>query len=227
MKSIGINHPSFNEFSDREVVDAVLAGNKQLFELLMRRYNQHFYRLARGIVNNGAEAEDVLQEAYIKAYANLRQCKTAKVKSWLGKIVINEALMRLRQEKRFRSLDEVADIEPLLMALNENNNHKSLQADPEYIAVSHELLWLIEAAVARLPVEYRIVYVLRALEQFSTDETAEYLGIKSATVKTRYHRAKALLQDKFNRYTEEAIADIFQFGGEHCDRIVSSVLERI
>jgi RNA polymerase sigma-70 factor, ECF subfamily len=200
---------SADVLNDRTVIDRVLQGDKRLFELLMRRYNCRMFRLVRSIVKDSAEAEDVIQESYLLAYLNLSGFKgDGSAGGWLARIAINEALGRLRRRR---------DCPPPRMA---DMDGGFTVYGPEQSARSDEALWLIESAIDALPREYRTVFVLRAVEQLSIDETAEYLNIKPATVKTRLHRAKAILQRRLGRKLEELVVEAFPFGGRQCDRVV-------
>lgn len=195
--------------NDRAVIDRVLKGDTHLFELLMRRYNRRMFRLVRSIIKDSAEAEDALQESYLLAYLNLQSFKGCdSAAGWLARIAINEALGRLRR----RHND--------LPAWESDPEGGFTMYGPEHFARSHQALWLIESAIDTLPQDYRIVFVLRAVEQMSIDETAEYLNIKPATVKTRLHRAKVILRNRLRRKLEELVVEAFPFGGRQCNRIV-------
>jgi RNA polymerase sigma-70 factor, ECF subfamily len=202
-------HESADVLNDRTVIDRVLQGDTRLFELLMRRYNCRMFRLVRSIIRDSAEAEDVIQESYLMAYLNLRSFKgDGNAGGWLARIAVNEALGRLRRRR---------DYPPLRM---DDMDGGFTAYGPEQSARSDEALWLIESAIDALPRDYRMVFVLRAVEQLSIDETAQYLNIKPATVKTRLHRAKAILQRRLGRKHEELVVDAFSFGGRQCDRVV-------
>lgn len=195
--------------NDRAVIERVLKGDTRLFELLMRRYNRRMFRLVRSIIKDSAEAEDALQESYLLAYLNLRSFKGGdSAAGWLARIAINEALGRLRR-RRGDLAERAADPESGFTAYG-----------PEQVARSHQALWLIESAIDALPRDYRMVFMLRAVEQLSIDETAEHLNIKPATVKTRLHRAKTILQHRLGRKFEEFAVDAFPFGGGQCNRVV-------
>lgn len=218
VRPLQVTDRSVTTLSDREVVDNILNGNKPLFELLMRRYNRRMFRLARSILKDSAEAEDVLQEGYILAYTNLQAFKgDASAGGWLARIIVNEALGMLRRRHNIYSLDSEAELEKI----------NSTMKGPEQFANSHETLWMIESAIDRLPKCYRMVFVLRAVEQLSVNETAEYLDIQPATVKSRFHRARSILQHRLINQVGELIPDVFSFGGRHCDRIVETVYRRL
>jgi RNA polymerase sigma-70 factor, ECF subfamily len=200
--------------SDRKIIDRILVGDKHHFELLVRRYNRRMFRLVRSIIKDATEAEDVIQETYILAYLNLRSFKgNDSAASWLARIAINEALSRLRCKRNHR-IKQAADPEEGFTAYG-----------PEQFVRTYQTLWLIESAIDDLPCDYRMVFILRAVEQLSVDETAEYLKIKPATVKTRLHRAKAILQRRMGRKLDELLVDAFPFGGLQCDRVVARLRE--
>ncbi|MFO1349713.1 MAG: RNA polymerase sigma factor [Gammaproteobacteria bacterium] len=210
---------------DHGLVAHALTGRHSAFEQLMRRYNQRLFRLARGIVKDDAEAEEVLQEGYLQAYLHLASYQgSGSLGGWLSKIVINEALGRLRRRRarpEYESLDDVAD-ECVVLPFGQPT-----PAGPEESAISAELRWLIEAEIDRLPDAFRSVFVLCEVEQLSVRETAELLGLPEATVKTRNHRAKERLRLALNQRIETALGDTFRFLGARCDRITARVMERL
>jgi RNA polymerase sigma-70 factor (ECF subfamily) len=210
------------ELSDGAVVDRVLSGETALFELLMRRHNQRLYRAARAILRDDAEAEDVMQQAYVNAYRHLRQFDgRAAFSTWLMRIAVNEAVARARRRGRYAPLDS-DDRSRIEVAVPTGSN-----LDPERLASSREIGALIEAAVDRLPDGQREVFVLRQIEEMSTAEVAESLGINEAVVKTRLFRARAALRRDLTARLEVATAGAFNFLGARCDRIVAAVLARI
>ena len=204
--------------SDLEVVHRVLEGEVALFELVMRRYNRLLFRLARGVVRDDDEARDVVQDAYLRAYRKLDQFRGPHgFKSWLAQIALNEARGRLR-----KPLLLVDDDEDALVDL------RALQSDePEFDAMSCESQRIIENAIDGLPDDFRVVFLLRGVEQLSIAESAELLGIKEATIKTRFHRARALLRQALDRQLGELAPNIFGFDGTRCDAIVAAVLTKL
>lgn len=219
VRALRVTDRSVVTLTDREVVDYILNGDKHLFELLMRRYNRRMFRLARSILRDSMEAEDALQEGYVLAYTNLRSFKgDTSAAGWLARIVINEALGRLRRRHHIiHSLDSETNPEELNAGLE----------NPEQLVNGRETLWMIESAIDRLPKCYRTVFVLRAVEQLSVNETAEYLDIPPATVKSRFHRARSILQNRLFKQVDELTQDVFTFGGSRCDRIVEEVYRRL
>jgi RNA polymerase sigma-70 factor (ECF subfamily) len=209
------------ELSDDAIVHQVLAGSTALFELLMRRYNERIYRTARAIVRDDREAEDVMQQAYVNAFSNLRQFKgQAQFSTWLTRIAVNEALARLRRRDRYTPLDDNQPERETLMA-------KNPAPDPERQAFGAELRELLESAIDRLPDGSREVFVLREVEDLSTAETAASLGVSEDVVKTRLSRARAALRRDLFERTGAVASDAFRFLRPRCDRVVEQVLARL
>ena len=196
------------------------------FEALMRRHNQVLFRTARAILRDDAEAEDAVQEAYVQAYRSLGDFRAeAQLSTWLARIVVNEALMRLRKRKRR------ADIVPMQSGATavelEQIPDSDMGKGPETSAARSEMRRLLEAQIDALPDTYRTVFVLRAVEELSVEETAAILDIPAATVRTRFFRARSLLRESLAQKIDVACEDAFSFAGERCDRIVARVLQRI
>jgi RNA polymerase sigma-70 factor (ECF subfamily) len=207
--------------TDEEVVARVLEGQTALFEILMRRHNERLYRAARAIVRDDDEAEDVMQQAYVNAYAHLRQFDgRAAFATWLTRIAVNEAIARTRKRGRYESLDETDVI--AFRRLEE-----VATPNPESETFSRELRAILENAVDTLPEGYRLVFMLRQVEGLSTAETAACLDLSEDVVKTRLSRARsALRQELFDRVGLSA-AGAFVFQRPRCNRVVASVFARI
>lgn len=209
--------------ADEEVVAQVRTGNTALFEILMRRHNQRVYRVARAILGNDTEAEDVMQEAYVRAFTHLDQFENrAKFSTWLTKIAVHEALARVRKSKRSESLDSEADSE-----MEARREPMSNTRSPEEQMFGAQMKALLENAIDSLPDTYRAVFVLRELEEMSTAETAEALAVSEEVVKTRLHRARAMLQSTLYSRVGASTPDAFDFHLSRCDRVVNAVLARI
>ena len=207
--------------SDEQIVAQVVGGHTALFEVLMRRHNERIYRAARAIVRDDREAEDVMQQAYVNAYAHLRQFDhRAKFSTWLTRIAINEALARVRRQARYESFDEEATGAGETIMTRQ-------QVDPEHQAIARELGALLEKAVDALPEGNREVFMLREIEGLSTAETAECLGVSEEVVKTRLSRARAALRADLFQRAGLAAANAFRFERPRCDRVVAAVMERI
>ena len=208
--------------TDEEVVTRVRAGETALYEVLMRRYNQRLYRVARAILRNDGEAEDVMQDAYVRAYEHLDQfAARAPFSTWLTRIAVNEALARLRQRSRIEPMDD-----------NEHDGDHSMTMtstplDPEQSASGSQLRDLLEEAVLGLPENYRTVIMLRDIEELSTAETAQALDLTEDNVKVRLHRGHGLMRnwlvERVGSHTKEA----FPFMGVRCDRVVEAVFARL
>jgi len=215
------------DLSDTEIARRIAAGDRNAFELLMRRYNQTLYRTARSILRDDAEAEDAVQEAYILAYRAIGAFRgEAKLSTWLIRIVVNEAIARSRKRSRRAQIIELSGAQEPDADLSEENMDEAAPEQPEHAAVRAQTRRLLEAKIDALPEVFRTVFVLRALEELTVEETAASLGIPVATVRTRYFRAKGLLREALAREIDFAYGDAFAFAGARCDRIVAGVLAR-
>ena len=206
------------------LLDALKRGDAHAFETVMRRYNQRLFRIARSILKDEGEAEEAVQDAYMRAFTHLDQCAdAARLGGWLARIAANEALMRLRKHGRVRlfadgaAAEDGAAVVPLWTATS----------NPEELFAVAELKRLVERAIDDLPDGFRAVFVMRAVEQMSVQETAACLGIPPDTVKTRLHRARALLQKALSDHLDRLVPTAFGFAGERCDCIVAGVLARL
>jgi len=218
--------PKASEAStDSELVDAIRGGDLRALEVLMRRHNRTLYRTARAILRDDAEAEDAVQEAYLRAYRALDSFRgESKLSTWLVRIAANEALMRRRRKVRSA---EVIAVDAAVVPDELVSDTMPHPADPERDTLRAEMRKILEARIDALPESYRAVFVLRALEELSVEETAAALEIPEATVRTRFFRARALLREALAREIDRSFEDAFAFAGARCDRIVARVLERI
>jgi RNA polymerase sigma-70 factor (ECF subfamily) len=206
--------------SDEEVVARVLAGETAMFEIVMRRHNQRLYRVARAILRDDGEAEDVMQDAYVRAYEHLNQfAGRAKFSTWLTRIAVHEALARQRRRDRYEELSE-REGDPM-------DRFASVTPNPEQLTSNSELRKLLENAVEKLPDAYRVVFMLRDVEEMSTTETAYALEITEENVKVRLHRARALLRKGLYAQAGKESREAFNFHAVRCDRVVKNVFERI
>ncbi len=211
-----------NEVSDEEIVERVRCGELAAYEILMRRYNQRLFRVAVSILRDDAEAEDVMQETYFRAFRSLSQfAGLAKFSTWLTKIAVHEALSRLRRRQRME-IEPVTDKNSLTM-----DNVTTGTPDPERQAHGSELRDVLEAAITALPDLYRSVFVLRAVEGLSAAETAACLDIGEEAVKTRLHRARQMLRKDLRHRANILTAETFPFHLSRCDRVVAAVFQRI
>jgi RNA polymerase sigma-70 factor, ECF subfamily len=201
--------------ADENIVNHVLAGETALYEILMRRYNQRLCRVARSILRNDVEAEDVMQEAYVRAYQHLDQfAGEAKFSTWLTKIAVYEALARVRRGARY------SDVQVM-------DNMTADTPDPERQAYDRELRIVLEGAIDSLPEPYRLVFILRSVEGLSVAETAGCLEIGVEAVKTRLHRVRSLLRKDLQHRAGLVTAQAFPFHLSRCDRVVEAVFRRI
>jgi RNA polymerase sigma-70 factor (ECF subfamily) len=213
---------------DEELVAATRRGEGAAFAAIMQRHNRRLYRAARGILRNDAEAEDVVQEAYVKAYAALGDFRgAAGLATWLTRIVINEALGRLRRQRDTEELDVLdrgggADVAHIIAMPG-----VTVAPDPEQALARAEIRRVLERAVDQLPDQFRLVFVLRDVEEMSIEETAAQLGVLAATVKTRLHRARRLLRQALDERLASALTDAFPFDGARCAGVTAKVLDRL
>jgi RNA polymerase sigma-70 factor (ECF subfamily) len=206
--------------SDDEIVRRVCAGETSLFEILMRRYNQRLYRVARSILGNEVEAEDVMQEAYVRAFEHLDQfAGRALFSTWLTKIVVHEATAHRRRSLRFQSLGSRtgASLSP----------SRTRFVGAELRLFEGELRALLDHAVDALPPDYRAVFVLREVEEMDTAETADALGVSQEVVRARLLRARATLRKDLYRRAGVTTADVFHLHLTRCNRVVQAVIPRI
>jgi len=209
--------------SDEEVVTRVLAGETGMFEIIMRRHNQRLYRVARAILRNDGEAEDVMQDAYVRAYEHLDQfAAKAKFSTWLTRIAVHEALSRQRRGNRYQELEPMSERERDPM-----DRFASLAPDPEQQASNSEVRRLLEEAVEKLPDAYRTIFILLDIEDMSTTDAADVLEITEDNVKVRLHRARALLRKSLYARAGMERKEAFNFHAVRCDRVVKNVFERI
>jgi RNA polymerase sigma-70 factor, ECF subfamily len=217
---------------DAALARAVEAGDRRAFEHLMRRHNRALYRTARAILKDDGEAEDAVQEAYLQAYRSIAKFRgDARLSTWLVRIVANEAFGRLRKRARRAAIVplRVDEDETARETAHEVRTESEAPAmdRPDNAAFRSEMRHLIESRIDALPDVYRAVFVLRAVEELSVEETATSLGIAESTVRTRFFRARSLLREALAQDVDRAYVDAFGFAGERCDRIVTHVLARL
>lgn len=211
-----------SRLDDEEIVRRILAGEAELFEILMRRHNRLLFRTGRSILGNDAEAEDVMQEAYVRAYTHLRSFEgRAAFSTWLTQIAAHEALARKKRRGR------VVVMEPESLPERGSAFQSAKRRSPEQLSMDSELRHYLENAIDRLPMHYRTVFTLREVQGLSTSETAAILDMREQTVKTRLRRARAMLRDDLSSRIGMNAEKAFDFLGERCDRIVAEVLARI
>ncbi len=201
--------------SDREIITEVLNNDPQAFELLLRRYNARVYRVARSIVRDDAEAEDIAQESWVRAYANLaRYSGGASFSTWISKIAAHEAFLRLRRRAR-------------VSALPSSPQARGPAGDPEKRAFNNELRRAIEKALDDLTPQYRSVFILRCIDCLSVSETADVLGLSPDVVKARLYRARGMLQRSIGSQIGQLPPDLHRFPAPRCDRLAAAVHRRL
>jgi RNA polymerase sigma-70 factor (ECF subfamily) len=212
------------ELSDHALVDRARRGaDGGAFESLMRRYNRRLFRVARSIMREDAGAQDAVQEAYIRAFTHLDGYEpTGSFGAWLTRICVNEALMLRRRQRPEVSMDDIDESALHALQLPDND-----EPAPLSLADSGRLRRVLEQAVDALPEVFRIVFVMRAIEQLSVNETAASLGINESTVKTRLHRANRRLRADLSRRLRLEQLHLFEFLGDRCDQVVAYVLARL
>jgi RNA polymerase sigma-70 factor (ECF subfamily) len=216
------------DLPDDQLVQRITSGDQGAFEQLMRRYNRPLYRTARSILKDDAEAEDVLQEAYLLAYRGLVNFRgESSLSTWLTRIVVNEAIARSRKTARRAEIIQLDGELPWDSNAAEAQMHEAAIEPPEQAALRAEARRLIEKKIDGLPDAFRTVFMLRALEEMTVEETAACLNIPEATVRTRYFRAKGLLREALSREIDFALEEAFSFDGARCDRIVAGALARL
>ncbi|TIT72484.1 MAG: RNA polymerase sigma factor, partial [Mesorhizobium sp.] len=212
------------EACDMALVRRALAREAGAFRAIIKTHNQRLYRIARGVVRNDAEAEDVVQEAYMRAFASLDAFRgDASLATWLSRIVINEALGRLRKKKRMAAMPENPEAEIIRFPLNPSDLNPG--DDPERTMAQRQILALVERATDSLPDVYRTVFVARVIEGLSIEETADLLDVRPQTVKTRLHRARALVRKALDDEIGPVLLDAFPFAGRRCERLTQAVMK--
>jgi RNA polymerase sigma-70 factor (ECF subfamily) len=211
---------------DGDLVRRALARDSSAFRIIMQTYNRRLYRIARSILRDDAEAEDAVQESYVRAFTHLQNFRgESSLATWLSRITINEALGRLRARRVTVDLAAVeiqgtaAEIIPFPLT--------SKSDDPERTMAQRELLQLVEKATDNLPEIYRTVFITRVIEGMSVEETADILNLRPETVKTRLHRARRLVYEQLNKQIGPVLMDAFPFAGRRCERMTAVVMKRL
>jgi RNA polymerase sigma-70 factor (ECF subfamily) len=211
---------------DAELVERALLRDEAAFRSIMQSNNRRLYRIARGILRNDSEAEDVVQETYLRAFTHLESFRGgSSLATWLARIAMNEALGRLRRQRPSVDLDTLAP--GVLEAQIIPFPLSAPSEDPEKSMAQREIQQVVEHAIDELPDAFRIVFITRVIEGMNLEETAEILGLKPETVKTRLHRARAMLRDNVERKIGPVVMEAFPFAGKRCSRLTEAVLNRL
>jgi len=215
----------YARLSEADVVARARAGDREAFRTIMQRCNQRLFRVARAVVRDDAEAEDVLQEAYARAFAAFAGFRgDAGVATWLTRIVLNEAHSRLRRRRPTVGLETVeAQVGAEVLAFPGRGSIE----DPEADAARAQIRRILERAVDELAEPFRLVFILREVEELSVEETASHLGLNPETVKTRLHRARRRLREALDAQLGEVLIGAYPFLGARCARITEAVLQRL
>lgn len=209
---------------EQALIDLARAGRPEAFAAIMGRCNQRLFRVARAVLRDDNEAEDVLQETYLRAFAKLDGFRgQSSLLTWLTQIVLNEARGRLRRRRGATSIEDIGGEGAAILAFPAPAG----ASDPEAAAARSETRRLLERAVDDLPDAFRLVFFMREIEECSVEETAIQMGIKPETVKTRLHRARRMLRESLRVQLESTLSGAFPFLGARCERIQRRVMERL
>jgi RNA polymerase sigma-70 factor (ECF subfamily) len=211
---------------EAELIGRARARDEVALRAIMQANNRRLYRLARGILRNDAEAEDVVQETYVRAFTHLDGFRgESGLSTWLSRIAINEALGRVRSQRPHVDLSALP--EETIAAQIIQFPHSSVAGDPEKSMAQREIQRVVEHAIDELPDDFRMVFIARVMEGLSIEETAELLSVKPETVKTRLHRARAMLRENVEKKIGPVVMDAFPFAGWRCERLTEAVLKRL
>lgn len=211
---------------DLGIARRIAAGDRAAFALLMRRHNRRLYRMARATLRNDADAEDALQDAYLHAYRSMNQFRgDSQLFTWLSRLVLNECFGHLRRTARRQNVIPMVEspdfIEPADAMVTRDHNA------PDQALARSQVRALLESKLDELPELFRVVFVLRSIEEMSVEETAQCLSIPEATVRSRHFRARSMLRESLAQALDLAERDVFEFGGTRCDRVVANVLSKL
>lgn len=207
---------------ERSLIERIAGGDRAAFEHLMRRHNRRLYRLARATLRDDKEAEDALQDVYLQVWRSISQFRgEASLATWLSRLVINACIGRLRRDSRRHNVVNIVNA----TSAPEMEQVPAAEGElPDRSLARVQLRQLLERKLDELPESFRVVFVLRSVEDMSVEEAAQALDIPEATVRSRHFRAKSLLREALAQEIDLAERDVFDFGGEHCDRIVAAVM---
>ncbi|WP_097045613.1 RNA polymerase sigma factor [Flagellimonas pacifica] len=221
METIKINDLNNQKLSESEIIKRILSGEKELYEILLRRNNQKLFRVIRSYIKDGSEIEDIMQNTYLKAFEKLYQFKhSSSYGTWLIRIGINEVLARLKEKEKVVNLyQRPSEVKQnSILEIPDKN-----QLNPEKRIIRNEAKQFLENAIDSLSLKYRTVYMLREIEEMSINEISECLDVSKSNVKVRLHRAKNMLKERLYELTANK-EDVFGFGFSRCDNITDSVM---
>lgn len=214
---------NYHRISEQDIIDRIKSGEKELYEILLRRNNQKLYRVIKSYISNTQEIEDIMQDTYLRAYERLYQFKnTSKFSTWLIRIGINVTLARLNEKNKVYSINKYPNhtqINSILEIPDEN------QLNPESEIIGEEIKKLLEHAVDSLEPKYRVVYIMKEIEGMSINDISECLDLSNVNVKVRLHRARVMVKKQLTLISSKQ--EIFEFGNSRCDRITNGVMGRI
>ncbi len=214
--------------TDSELLERSRQGDSAAFGALIRRHDKHLYRIARSVLADDQEAEDAVQDAFVRAFTGLRDFRgTASLRTWLTRIVLNEAIRRRRRMRAMLDLDRLHAEQERGPRPGRSASLTAREPDPERAAAQAQIRKLLENAIDGLPATFRVVFVMRDVEEISTKETANLLGIKEETVKTRLHRARRMLRESLGADLAAALKDVFPFDRPRCDALVQRLVEQL
>jgi RNA polymerase sigma-70 factor (ECF subfamily) len=214
------------ELRDSELLERARKGDAAAFDILIRRHDKHLYRIARSVLAEDQEAEDAVQESYIRAFTGLGDFRgTASLRTWLTRIVLNEAIRRRRRRRPMVDLDALHAAQERMR--RPIHSLTARDRDPESAAAQSQIQKVLEKAIDSLPAAFRVVFVMRDVEEFSTADTAKLLGIREETVKTRLHRARRMLRESLGAQLASAVKDVFPFEKPRCDALVQRLLDQL
>jgi RNA polymerase sigma-70 factor (ECF subfamily) len=224
MRSTILSSPSIAAVSERELIRRAKARDEAAVRAIVKANNRRLFRIARGILRNDAEAEDVVQETYIRALTHLDGFRgDSSLSTWLSRIAMNDAMGRLRDKRPSLDWDSISEnrLEAEIIPF------PAASSDPEKSMAQRQIQEVVEHAIDQLPEAFRLVFIARVMEEMTVEETAELLSLKPETVKTRLHRARALLRQNVEKEIGPVILEVFPFAGRRCERLTEAVLSRL
>jgi len=209
---------------ENELIRRAKARDGAAIRAILQANNRRLFRIARGILRNDSEAEDVVQETYVRALIHLDEFRgQSSLSTWLVRIAMNEAMGRMRGQRPALQLDVQRDDKPRAEVIQ----FPATSSDPEKSVAQRQIQAVVERAIDELPEPFRLVFIARVMEEMSIEQTAELLGLKPETVKTRLHRARSMLRDNVEKEIGPVILDAFPFAGPRCERLTDAVLMRL